>query len=135
MYEVIALVTSWTVFHIQPISIVGCWKWLFFLCLILCSLVDMYSCCRGTCYLCWGRWEMMMEVISSAETSVHFYQTTRCYVPPDANIHSHCSNPIKIMCCLSINWWKIHLCEEWRKVVSSFHNLDECISCALFLLT
>jgi len=33
----------------------------------------------------------MMEVVSSAETSVNFYQTTQCYVTQDDNIRSHCS--------------------------------------------
>jgi hypothetical protein len=31
----------------------------------------------------------MMEAVSTSETLVNFYQTTRCYNPEDSNLHTH----------------------------------------------
>jgi hypothetical protein len=31
---------------------------------------------------------MMMEAVSTSETSVSFYKTTRCYIPEDSNLLS-----------------------------------------------
>jgi hypothetical protein len=31
---------------------------------------------------------LMMEAVSSSKTSVNIYQTTRCYIPEDSNLHN-----------------------------------------------
>jgi hypothetical protein len=32
---------------------------------------------------------LMMEAATTSETSVNFYQTTRCYNPDDSYLHTH----------------------------------------------
>jgi hypothetical protein len=32
------------------------------------------------------------ETVSSSEVTVNFYQTTRCHIPEDSTVHSHCEN-------------------------------------------
>jgi hypothetical protein len=36
-----------------------------------------------------------MEAVSTSETSVNFYETTRCNIPEDSHIHTHCRENLK----------------------------------------
>jgi hypothetical protein len=33
---------------------------------------------------------LMIEAISSSETSVNIHQTTQCYIPEESHLHTHC---------------------------------------------
>jgi hypothetical protein len=54
-----------------------------------CSLVGIYRCFRGACCLHLQRDESpMMEAVSSSETSVNSYQTTRRNNPEDSHLQT-----------------------------------------------
>jgi hypothetical protein len=54
-----------------------------------CSLVEVRWCFRGDYYLHHhGDDDLMMEAISTSETSADFYQTTRHNIPDDSNLYS-----------------------------------------------
>jgi hypothetical protein len=38
---------------------------------------------------------LMMEAASTSETSINFYQTTRCYSPEDSHLHTRRSENLK----------------------------------------
>jgi hypothetical protein len=51
---------------------------------------------------------LKMEAICSSETSVHFQQTTRRYIPEDSTLHNHCCENLK-----SYKWdfcWQVESC-------------------------
>jgi hypothetical protein len=54
-----------------------------FLLVAPCSLVEVYRCFRGTCYLI----ALMLEAPSTSETSVNFYQITPRYKQEDNHLH------------------------------------------------
>jgi hypothetical protein len=51
-----------------------------------CTLVEIYWCFRGAC--CLHLIALMMEVASTSDTSVNFYQTTRCNISEDSHLHT-----------------------------------------------
>jgi hypothetical protein len=57
-----------------------------------CSVVEVYQRFRGTFFL-HHQITLMMEVASTSETSVNFYQTTQCYNPEDSHLRTcRCEN-------------------------------------------
>jgi glycyl-tRNA synthetase alpha subunit len=52
-----------------------------------CSLVEVYRSFIGAC--CLHHQALMMEAVSTSETSVNFYQTTRGNIPEDSHLHTH----------------------------------------------
>jgi hypothetical protein len=56
-----------------------------------CSLVEAYRRFRGAfCLHYQGD-----EAVSTSETSVNFYQTTRCNIPEDRHLHTRCRENLK----------------------------------------
>jgi hypothetical protein len=64
-----------------------------------CSLVEVYRRFRGACCLHHQGDEslvaLMMEAASTSETSVNFYQTTRCNTPEDSHLHTRSHEKLK----------------------------------------
>jgi hypothetical protein len=52
-----------------------------------CSLIDIGRRFRGA-YCLHHQDDEMMETVSSSETSVNIYQTTRCSIPEDSRLHT-----------------------------------------------
>jgi hypothetical protein len=68
-----------------------CLKMIVFWVIALCSLVDVYWCFRGACYLQQGSspgWWALMEAGSTSEMSINFYQTTRRNNPEDSHFYT-----------------------------------------------
>jgi hypothetical protein len=38
---------------------------------------------------------LIMEAVSTSETSVHFYQNTWCNIPEDSHLHTRCRENLK----------------------------------------
>jgi hypothetical protein len=63
-----------------------------------CRLVEIHHRFRAMHYLLLQGWgvsqahasSLQTETVSSSETFVKFYQTTRCHIPDDSTHHSHC---------------------------------------------
>jgi hypothetical protein len=54
-----------------------------------CSLVEVYQRFRGACCLQHqSDHRLVMEAADTPETSVNFYQTTRCNNPEDSHLHT-----------------------------------------------
>jgi hypothetical protein len=67
----------------------------------------------------------MMEAARSSETSVNFYQTTRCYNPEDSHLRTNCRKNLKsyvINCIHCVRLYSVHNIEDTKhssQVVSS----------------
>jgi hypothetical protein len=61
-----------------------------------CSLVEVYRRFRGAyCLHLQVVITLMMEAASTFETSINFYQTTRCNIPEDGNLHARSLENLK----------------------------------------
>jgi hypothetical protein len=79
-----------------------------------CSLVEVYQRLRGVCCL-HHQGDEMMEAISTSETLVNFYQTTRRYIPEDSHLHTHRHGYERY----GIDWWKNVVSVRFKVYTSS----------------
>jgi hypothetical protein len=66
-----------------------------FLVVAPCSMVEVYLRFIGVASSIRAIIDPMMEAASTSETSVNFYQTTRCYNPEDTHLHTRRGENLK----------------------------------------
>jgi hypothetical protein len=75
----------------------------------------------------WGL-TLMMEAVSSSETSVSIYKTTGCNVPQDSHLHTYCSENLK-----SHRYKRPPHCAFTYAKNAFICTLNMCVACSTFL--